>query len=131
MKRSDKLRMLNSISTHTINPEPNKMVVMRKRCSECLFSSAKLVNDAKVQIILDACNRTGEAFECHEATLGRFQGGCRAFYDGNMSLVVRLAKLLKVETVFVEVPGEGTTNRKQSIVIPALPAVHTSDSDSS
>lgn len=68
--------------------------VMEKRCRNCLFSSAKIVSDERRDDILDSCNRTGQAFECHEATIAGQRVTCRGFFDARASLVVRLALML-------------------------------------
>ena len=70
------------------------LTVMAKRCDQCLFSSAKVVSDARRDSILADCNRTGRAFECHKATIVRQHAVCRGFYDERASLVVRLAIML-------------------------------------
>jgi len=72
---------------------PGIMMVRAKQCDQCLFSSAKIVSDARRDEILDYCNVTGEAFECHKATIAGEKITCRGFFDGNHSLVVRLAKM--------------------------------------
>lgn len=75
---------------------PDRLQVMDKRCRECLFSTRKLVSDARHDEILERCNKTGETFFCHEATEIGETVTCRGFFDANASLVVRLAKLLGV-----------------------------------
>ena len=69
------------------------MEVRAKVCNECLFSKAKIVGADRVQDILDLANDSGRAFECHKSTLAGTRAICRAFFDGNHSLVVRLAKM--------------------------------------
>ncbi len=71
------------------------MIVMNKRCKECLLSNAKIVSDKRRDAILEHCNQTGEAFQCHEASIAGVPGICRSFFDDSMSLVVRLAKMLE------------------------------------
>ena len=65
------------------------MVVMPKRCGECLLTNRKIVSDARRDEILEICNRTHTAFICHKTD----KTVCRAFFDENRSLVVRLAKM--------------------------------------
>lgn len=69
------------------------MQVMDKRCAECLFSAAKVVSDARRDEILEYCNRTHVAFECHKATIADRRVTCRGFYDARASLAVRLARM--------------------------------------
>lgn len=71
------------------------MKVMEKRCDQCLFSSNRIVSESRMKELLDQCNRTGGAFECHKATIKGQRAICRAFYDENASLAVRLAKMLE------------------------------------
>ena len=69
------------------------MKVMDKVCNQCLFSKARVVeSDERVEEILERCNRTHKAFQCHKASIAKQNVICRAFFDGNHSLVVRLAK---------------------------------------
>lgn len=74
--------------------DPDRLMVMSKRCAECLFSSAALVAQPEIDMLVARCQMTGEAFECHEATLMGKQGICRAFYDQELSLVIILGKKL-------------------------------------
>lgn len=71
------------------------MRVMEKRCDQCLFSNNRIVPESRMKELLDQCNRTGRAFECHKATLAKKRAVCRAFFDENASLSVRLAKMLE------------------------------------
>ena len=72
--------------------ENPSMPVMAKVCNECLFSKARVVDEERKEEILEACNESGRAFECHKASILGQKVICRAFFDGNHSLVVRLAK---------------------------------------
>lgn len=81
------------------------MQVMEKQCDECLFSNNRIVSESRKKELLEKCNRTGRAFDCHKATLLKQQIVCRAFFDGNHSLAVRLAKLLGCAE-FVTLPEE-------------------------
>jgi len=69
------------------------MQVMPRVCDQCLLSSNKIVSDARRDELLESCNQSGEAFECHKATLLGQRRVCRGFFNGNMSLAVRLAKM--------------------------------------
>ncbi len=68
------------------------MQVMAKVCNQCLFSTARVVDADRKDEILETCNETGVAFECHKASILGQKAICRAFFNGNHSLVVRLAK---------------------------------------
>lgn len=76
------------------NPDPSVMPVMPKRCDECLFSSAKIVSDERRDEVLESCRTSGRAFECHKASIVGEYRVCRGFFDADVSLAVRLAKLL-------------------------------------
>lgn len=73
--------------------ENDYLQVMEKRCSQCLFSNARIVSEERMQNILEQCARTGKPFECHKATIAKQHVTCRGFYDAKASLVVRLAIL--------------------------------------
>ena len=68
-----------------------RMQVTSKVCNQCLLSSARIVSAERVEDILDTCNETHQFFECHK-TKGVC---CRAFFNGNYSMSVRLAKMCK------------------------------------
>ncbi len=70
------------------------MEVRDKRCNQCLLSKKKVVSDKKRDQILSTCAESGEAFECHKGTIAGRKIVCRGFFDQNLSLVIRLAKLL-------------------------------------
>jgi len=69
------------------------MLIMPKVCDECLLSTRKIVSDSRRDELLDSCKESGRAFQCHKATIAGETRVCRAFFDQNHSLVVRLAKL--------------------------------------
>ncbi len=71
------------------------MLVMPKVCDQCLLSTNKIVSDSRRDDLLETCNTDGRAFACHKATIAGETRVCRAFFDQNRSLVVRLAKILK------------------------------------
>lgn len=77
----------------SLGADPSIMLVMPKRCKNCLFSTSKIVSDTRRDELLDHCNETGVAFLCHEGTIAGNERVCRGFFDGNHSLVVRLAKM--------------------------------------
>ena len=79
------------------------LLVAERRCDRCLLGRNPLVSPERVEELLEDCNRSGRAFECHRFTMVGQRGTCRAFFDGNMSLVVRLARMLDV-VEFVPLP---------------------------
>jgi hypothetical protein len=90
---------------------PAPLLVARKRCDQCLFSNAAIVDDPRRREVLRSCARSGRAFECHKFTIAGQRGACRAFFDGDWSLVVVLAKQLGLYE-FVDLPEEGNHGRR-------------------
>lgn len=84
--------------------------VCEKRCDQCLFSSAKIVDAKRKAQILRDCAAKDAHFICHKFTIaeGReSQVCCRGFYDANpgASNLMRIAgRLGAVE--FVGLPSE-------------------------
>ena len=74
-------------------PSQDKMLVMPKVCNQCLLSANKIVDDDRRDDILESCNKSGQAFECHKSTLVGQRRVCRSFFNQNLSLVVMLAKM--------------------------------------
>ena len=70
------------------------MLVRHKVCDQCLLSTNKVVADNRRDQLLDSCNQTGKAFEFHKGTIVGKHIVCRVFFYQNLSLVVRLAKIL-------------------------------------
>lgn len=57
------------------------LYVKDTQCKNCLFTKNKLVSDKRRKKILTECERTGQYFICHEATLaGNKTVCCKAFY---------------------------------------------------
>lgn len=71
------------------------MLVMPKVCDQCLLGTNKIVSDSRRDELLETCNANSRAFTCHKATIAGETRVCRAFFDQNCSLVVRLAKMFK------------------------------------
>jgi len=71
------------------------LLVCEKRCAQCLFSSAKIVNDERQAALLTNCRVTGRYFICH-----RSYGGkpviCRGFFDEVPNQAIRAARLLNI-----------------------------------
>ena len=85
------------------NPDPSVMPVAKKRCKQCLFSSARIVSEERRDEVLASTAESGQAFQCHLASIAGEYVVCRGFYDNDCSLAVRLAKLLD-RAVFVDLP---------------------------
>ena len=54
------------------------LTVVRKRCDQCLFSTARIVSAERKAEVLRSCERTGRFFVCHKSERN---AGCRGFYD--------------------------------------------------
>lgn len=84
--------------------------VCKKRCDQCLFSSAKVVSDDRKHDILETCAREDRHFICHKFSIAEGEGSqvcCRAFYDADPAAtnLMRIAgRLGAVE--FVDLPVE-------------------------
>lgn len=81
--------------------------VCKKRCDQCLFSSAKIVSDSRKAEILRDCVVNDAHFICHKHTIHdvKSQVCCRGFYDADpgASNLMRIAgRLGMIE--FVEEP---------------------------
>lgn len=86
--------------------------VCKKRCDQCLFSSAKVVTDDRRAEILRICAERDTHFVCHKFTIAEgpdSQVCCRGFYDANPGAtnLMRIAERLgAVEFVDLPEPGE-------------------------
>jgi hypothetical protein len=86
-------------------PDPGSFLVCEKMCPECLFTSARVVGEARKQDIIESCERDGTYFVCHKGSLtGNNQLCCKGFYDSVDSFTVELAKTLGV-VKFIPVPS--------------------------
>lgn len=83
----------------------------KKRCDQCLFSRAKIVDDQRKADVLRACIEKDAHFVCHKFSIAEGMGSqvcCRAFYDSNPAAtnLMRIAgRLDAVE--FVDLPDSG------------------------
>ena len=68
------------------------LLVCQKRCTECLFSNAKVVPDERAAEVIQDCLDAGVQFECHKYGIS-----CRGFYDvhGKDVFNIRLAEAMK------------------------------------
>lgn len=88
-------------------PDPGHFLVCEKMCPECLFTPAKIVDDARKQQIIESCQEDGTYFVCHKGSLtGNDQLCCKGFYDQVQTRITELAKSLGV-VKFVPVPKVG------------------------
>lgn len=80
--------------TDALDPKRKKFLVTAKRCDECLFSKAKLVDDSRQQQILNNCRETGSYFLCHKGTLRGVAVVCRGFFDTEANQACQVADRL-------------------------------------
>ena len=85
------------------NPDPTVFPVCERRCNECLFSTAKIVDDDRKQEVLAEARRNGQPFICHKGTLAGEYLVCRGWFDQADELVVQLARTLG-RVVFRPIP---------------------------
>jgi hypothetical protein len=75
------------------------LLVMSKRCDQCLFSNARIVSAARAAEHLEHIERKDAHFVCHKSTLRNDRGVmCRGDWDrdNQRTLVMRLAQRLGV-----------------------------------
>lgn len=84
------------MNVDAFDKERGKLLVCAKRCTECLFSSAKIVDDARRDEVLASCSKTGKYFLCHKATLVGKAIVCRGFFDEFPNRACRVAALLGI-----------------------------------
>lgn len=82
--------------------------VSKKRCDQCLFSSAKVVGDDRKLDILRECVEKDAHFICHKFSIAEGQNSqvcCRGFYDLDpaASNLMRIAGRLDM-VEFVDLP---------------------------
>lgn len=78
--------------------------VCEKMCAECLFTPARIVDEARKAELIATCKRDGSYFVCHKGSLtGNHQLCCKGFYDNVQTTVTELAKDLGVVR-FIPVP---------------------------
>lgn len=73
-----------------------ELLVLEKRCNECLFSKNKVVSDERREDILGSCTRNGSHFICHKAQKSKLEVVCRGFYDSAeyMTRLIHVARVL-------------------------------------
>jgi len=82
--------------------------VCKKRCDQCLFSSAKIVDDERKRDVLRTCAEKDSHFVCHKFSIAEGMGSnicCRGFYDADPAAtnLMRIAGRLGV-VEFVDLP---------------------------
>ena len=55
--------------------------VAKKRCSECLFSDARVVSESRAKSIIEKCLKNDSHFICHKSTIAKREAMCRGHYD--------------------------------------------------
>ena len=77
--------------------------VANKRCNECLFSDAKIVDNKRRDSILKECRRKDTYFLCHKGTMAGKSIVCRGFFETRSNAACRMAEVIGV-VKFVEPP---------------------------
>ncbi len=74
-----------------------KLTVCAKRCNQCLFSNAKIVEQERKLDVLATCEADNTHFVCHKHSIKGRNTCCRGFYDDKnlWSLFMRLCALAK------------------------------------
>lgn len=86
--------------------------VAKKRCDQCLLSSAKIVSDERRADLLQTCATEDRHFVCHKFSIAEgpdSQVCCRGFYDQDPAAtnLMRIAgRLSAVE--FVDLPADSS-----------------------
>lgn len=70
--------------------------VAHKRCDECLFSSAKIVDEDRKNEILKECAKNNNYFLCHKSTIRNDAVVCRGFFDEQSNQACVVAKKLNI-----------------------------------
>jgi len=73
--------------------------VAANKCSDCLFSANKIVDNTRRNNILQHCLENDTYFECHKGTIAGLHICCRGFYNstyGDSVTPVQLAKRLTI-----------------------------------
>jgi hypothetical protein len=93
-----------------------ELLVLEKRCNECLFSKNKIVSDKRRDDLLEGCKRRGSHFVCHKASNVKLEAVCRGFYDSpehptrliHVARVLRAVRFVKEEDLEKVAKEEGT-----------------------
>lgn len=78
--------------------------VMAKRCDQCLYSDAKIIDDDAKRAVLNECVEQSHHFVCHKATLVGWDVACAGFHAEHpgISAASRLAATLGVVAFVTE-----------------------------
>jgi hypothetical protein len=92
-------RWLKSVCAHMTDRadafDGKNLLVCEKRCDQCLFSKAKIVNDDRQADLLTSCRRSGKYFICHKSATNA-PVICRGFFDEVPNQAIRVARLLHI-----------------------------------
>lgn len=96
--------------------------VMSKRCDQCLYSDAKIVDDAAKAEILAGCEDKGHHFVCHKATIAGWDVACAGWHAANPGATMgqRLAASLGIVRFVTE--ADLVARARLAFVIEWLPA---------
>lgn len=66
----------------------SRIKIMSKRCSQCLFSNNKIVNNKAKEDVLKRCDKQEKYFECHLGTMNNEAICCRGYYDARPTMLL-------------------------------------------
>ena len=71
--------------------------VLRKRCSECLFSKGRIVSVERMAEVLADCAQQADEkfFVCHKSSMNGGNVCCRGFYDSPLANVVAIVQIAR------------------------------------
>lgn len=88
------------------------LLVTNKRCNQCLFSNAKVVDEQRKAEILEGCKRSGKYFICHKSP-SETPIVCCGFYEEVPNRSCQVAKILGI----VQFVQPETYMTKQKLVL--------------
>jgi len=72
-----------------------KLVLSKRKCSQCLCSAQRIVPKSRARQIITDCLETGTHFVCHKSPDGQFVH-CRGVHDLHESRAYQFAKRFNI-----------------------------------
>ncbi len=82
------------MTTDAFDKSRGTFLVCEKRCDECLFSKAKIVDEQRKLQVLKDCEKSGRYFLCHKSTMVGKAVVCRGFFDEGKNRACQIAERL-------------------------------------
>jgi hypothetical protein len=92
--------------------ELREILLQKKRCDQCLFSSAKIVSDARKAELVKGCLKRDIHFVCHKGSIaGEATSNlvCRGFYEEHhgVGFAIRIAHVTgTLREVHIDIPKD-------------------------